>query len=400
MSNIFKSALLLVGAALMFTSCSDDRDSNPVLQTPESFVLNTPAYANQPIDLTHSKTINLTWSQPDYGGFPVAVNYTIELSTTNEWTISNEKESADESGQTQCNYYVLLDTYNACHAEIEAAKVAKAVQMMEDFIDEDNVPDVVELYARVKAITKGSGSITSNVVKFKVAPKFVDLSAANPVLWYLVGNCIGNGTWNNGSTSDIGNSLIPLLPVPGATFDENGDGTLIHVGYFPEGGQFKFIKTPGSWDNQMNYQNVDIENSTSVSDQDGDNHNIGISTAGYYKITMNTIKKNVIIEKYTGTPTIFNVITMPGEYQGWNTAGNSMTRMNGTEPHDWYIDATFDSFTGLKFANGSWDVSWGSTDFPFGQGFNSNDPNIPVLPGEYRVYFNDILGIYYFSVPE
>ena len=73
MNKIFKSASLLVGAALMFTACSDDRDSNPMLQQPSSFVLNTPAYASQAIDLQNSQSVNLTWSQPDYGGFPVAV---------------------------------------------------------------------------------------------------------------------------------------------------------------------------------------------------------------------------------------------------------------------------------------------------------------------------------------
>ena len=58
MNNIFKSALLLMGAVVMLTACSDDRDSNPVLQQPSTFVLNTPAYAEgigerlQPISLS------------------------------------------------------------------------------------------------------------------------------------------------------------------------------------------------------------------------------------------------------------------------------------------------------------------------------------------------------------
>lgn len=400
MNNIFKSVLLLMGVALMLTACSDDRDSNPVLLTPESFVLNTPAYADRAIDLANSETVNLTWSQPDYGGFPVAAEYTVELSTTNEWTISNDQESADESGETQCNYYVLDDIYTTCKAGLDAEKVAKAVQMLEDFPDEENVPDEVELYARVKADTKGSYPITSNVVKFKVAPKFVDLSAADPVLWYMVGNCIGDGNWNN-SPSAIGTGLIPLLPEPGATFDSEGNGTLVYVGYFPEGGQFKFIKTPGDWSTQMNYTNHSTDADIIVSDQDGDNHNIGIITAGYYKITMKTNKNEFVIQKYNGTPQLYTSITMPGDYQGWDPTKNSLIAMEGAETHDWYLDATFDENTKLKFAaDGSCDVNnWGSDAFPFGAG-TKGGPDIPVKAGKYRVFFNDILGIYFFSVPE
>ena len=291
MNKIFKSALLLMGVALMFTSCSDDRDSNPVIQQPESFVLNTPAYAEQAIDLANSETVNLTWSQPDYGGFPVAAEYTVEVSATNEWTTPYSAEVADESGETQCDYYVFDNIFSTCKAEISAKDMAKALVVICNY-QENELPAVQEVYARVKANTPGTREVVSNVVKFLVSPYYIELKPADPVLWYMVGNCIGSNDWSNSSASDIGTGLIPLLPQPDADVDANGNTVLVYAGYFPAGGQFKFIKIPGKWDDQMNFTNVDV-NDAGVTDEDGDNHNIGIPEDGFYYIEMNTATNKV-----------------------------------------------------------------------------------------------------------
>lgn len=63
--NILTS--ILVATALL-TACEDDRDSNPTIQEPTTFVLNTPANATYNVyDLNQSKNIELTCTQPDYG---------------------------------------------------------------------------------------------------------------------------------------------------------------------------------------------------------------------------------------------------------------------------------------------------------------------------------------------
>ena len=49
---------LLVSAAGFFTSCEDDRDSNPTLIQPKEMTLNVPAYVNQTVDLQNSSTLN------------------------------------------------------------------------------------------------------------------------------------------------------------------------------------------------------------------------------------------------------------------------------------------------------------------------------------------------------
>ena len=401
MNNIFKSALLLMGAALMFTACSDDRDSNPMLQQPSSFVLNTPAYASQAIDLQNSQNVNLTWSQPDYGGFPVAVEYNVEISGTNEWTVSNLDEAADDTGETQCNYYILDGIYSACNAQIDAANLAKALVVLCNYDSEDKVPAEQEVYARVKANTPGAQEVTSNVVKLLVKPYYIELKPADPVLWYMVGNCIGSSDWTNSDAKSIGTGLVPLLPQPDADVDADGNTTLVYAGYFPEGGQFKFIKIPGKWDYQMNFTNIS-GNTAGATDEDGDNHNIGIPEAGFYYIEMNTATNTVSISKWEGNTAVYEAIYMPGAYNGWDAAANPMTPMgkrDNTQTHDWYLDATYDAATTLKFAaNGNWDVNWGGT-FPLAIG-TQGGADIPVKEGTYRIYFNDCLGLYYFIANE
>ena len=77
--SLFAGALALVAVPLM-TSCENDDDSNPTLRTPDSFVLNTPAYAeNNTYDLSNAESVNLTTTQPAYG-FPAATVYQVQVS--------------------------------------------------------------------------------------------------------------------------------------------------------------------------------------------------------------------------------------------------------------------------------------------------------------------------------
>ena len=79
--------LLLAVATFGFTSCDEDRDSNPILSgagTTRSFVLNVPPVSvNNVIDLLNSNSIELTTSQPDYG-FPASTVYTVWVSLDGE----------------------------------------------------------------------------------------------------------------------------------------------------------------------------------------------------------------------------------------------------------------------------------------------------------------------------
>ena len=71
------AVMLLAGLSFVFASCDDDRNSNPTLQNPTKFVLNTPAYAESAVyDLENSSSVELTCSQPDYG-FTAATVYSV-----------------------------------------------------------------------------------------------------------------------------------------------------------------------------------------------------------------------------------------------------------------------------------------------------------------------------------
>ena len=206
---------------------------------------------------------------------------------------------------------------------------------------------------------------------------------AVPDLWYLVGSCIGDGSWGN-DPANVGTALIPL-------YSEAEDySVLSYAGYFPAGQGFKLIHQPGNWDEQWG-QGADgfVKN-------DGGSGNIEVPEDGYYLLTYDMNTETLTLVPYDGLVGVYSMITMPGGYQDWDVSGNPMTPMSTVvENHDWIVkDVTYDN-TELKFANGTWAVNWGATNFPVGVG-TQGGPNIPVEAGTYTVVFNDILGRYYF----
>ena len=76
--------------------------------------------------------------------------------------------------------------------------------------------------------------------------------------------------------------------------------------------------------------------------------------------------------------------------------------MAGSRVSQWMATVTFEADAnvgddeGMKFAaDGGWDVNWGAEAFPLGIGVQGGK-NIRYKKGTYTVFFNDILGIYYF----
>lgn len=63
------------------------------------------------------------------------------------------------------------------------------------------------------------------------------------------------------------------------------------------------------------------------------------------------------------------------------------------------IDKATGSERGVKFrAERSWTINWGSNEWPSGVG-RQDGPNIPIVDGRYRVFFNALTGEYEFSEP-
>lgn len=385
---------MLLCMGLMFTACDDDNGSNPTLIQPDGFTLNNPV--NTLVDLAESKGgIPFTWSQPDYGGWPAAVEYQLEISPVSanpeDWKVTTVQAMADTSGNTIADHAIMSALFTTCKGEISVADLNKELNRICKW-EEGNVPEKQTVYVRCSAVTAGAQKVYSNVVSLEVNPYYVDLSAEvsdEIELWYLIGACIGDGSWGN-SADGVGVSIIPMYPV----YDTDGSvipGEIQYVGYFPADQGFKLIQVPGDWAAQWG------QGDAGYVKNDGGSSDIKLPADGYYMIHLNTATDVLTIEPYEGAVGVYAMIGMPGNYQGWDTGANPMNAMSTTvENHDWYLKNVTYEETTLKFAaDNDWAVNWGGSGFPHGQGVQDG-PDIAVSAGTYHVYFNDILGTYNF----
>lgn len=271
--NIFMVGL----AALAFSACESDRDSNPTLLEPDTFVLNVPPYAeNNVYDLENSKAIEFTCSQPDYG-FPIATTYSVQMSLNENFTEENE-----EAG-TKLNYVTLATKYTSTKVDIDAVEFALALVELWDLSGSGELPDTpVTLYIRMQAAltSNGSGTCTSNVIKL---PRVLGYKAEAPVTlpetMYLIGKFEGDN-WN---------TWFEMTPVEGST------GKFSKVMTTIAGSAMKFNMNPG-WDgNQVAYfdglvpdESKKLADVSGVDDGNG-GLNIGIGKVGTYEIVV-TVK--------------------------------------------------------------------------------------------------------------
>ena len=406
MKNIFKSSLLLIGALAMFTACSDDNGSNPTLVEPNSFVLNTPAYATQGIDLKSSDRLNFTWSQPDYG-YPAAVNYAMQVSIDGNFTVSTEEaeaaeaaaEEAGEESTVVANYanVEIQDEDHDLKGTVAAEDVATALQKIAKYTEAD-VPDEQPIKVRLVANTTGAKPVFSNVVDLNVVPYYVELQDAALQIWYITGAFTPDGGWKNNAD---GSNMLPMLPDPTADVNKKTGETILEwAGFIPEGGQFKIIAPAGLSNWNYGICGGDEEGGQVYRDGGDDPGNIVYNAGGWVKLTLNTATKELTFTAIDA-PAAFSTITMPGTYNGWDATANAMTAAGMDNAHDWSGTVTFDADAsvaddeGVKFAIGNWDTNWGNEAFPYGAGAQ-NGPNIRYKAGSYKVLFNDILGYYYF----
>lgn len=407
--NILSSILLLVGLSF-FSACEDDRDSNPTVQQPTEFVLNTPAYAGTSIDLeTSTGTINMNWSQPNYG-FPIVATYYVQVSTNGSFTHSVDEADADKTGSTVADY-VQLDGVTSCSNAITPAILDKALNQLCKW-EEGTVPETLDLHIRVKscinsASQNGLYEIISNVVNMTVEPYYMVLKDALPAVWYLTGNCIGDCTWNN-SDAGIGTALIPMSIVKDFEYDKKtGSGQFIYTGYFPANAEFKIVKTPGDWNNYV-FCGGGAPGKTSLRKGGDDTGNITVPSAGYYKITVDDATETCTIEAFTETPKLYEAMCITGDFtDSWSdvemypaSSADKTPEDVAAHNHIWIYPKEgyfkLETGSGIKFKiAGSWDTNWGAEAFPYGIGVNGG-PNIPAEAGEYKVVFNDIDGSFHF----
>lgn len=217
--SILMTLALLIG--MTFTSCK--QDTQPRLQKPTEFVLNTPPMANQTYILSPENGVDLTVSQPDYG-MGVVTDYQTQISFTEDFAEYENIESL--SNQAKIN--------------ISGEEFAQAMCKLMGYVNNDTEnmfsPEARDVYVRVRAFIPNAeySDITSNTIKLAVKPyKAVKL----PGRLFVIGAVNG---W------DINSGAI-FLEEPA-----NAVGSKIYVGVVDisaddAAGGFRFYTALGSW---------------------------------------------------------------------------------------------------------------------------------------------------------
>ena len=268
MKKIFKFLLLpALVLPLLFTSCDDDRDSNPTLDLShlaEGFVLNTPALAeNNTYDLNSAKNFVLTCSQPNYGNAPYAVKYYAQVSIDPTF-VSNSEAT-----------HVELATFaeNASNLEFVASEVNDAVVSLFQAANPDtSVPEEMPVYIRLRAAISGTlnqtlGETYSNVITLpSVKATYEAPDAKFTDNLFLIGSSIQT-PWQSWKA-------IPKV--------EGLDGNYYGIIYVPAGGEFKWGTENNDYRGYNRIKEVNDEAGAGISE--GDEQNIKVANAGWYTL--------------------------------------------------------------------------------------------------------------------
>ena len=267
MKKIFKFMLLpALVLPLLFTSCDEDRDSNPKLDlshVADGFVLNTPALAeNNTYDLKSAKSLKLTCSQPNYGGIPYVVRYYVQVSIDPKF-VSDPTATHTE----------LATSYKTAEMEVNASEVNDAVVALFQAANPDtSVPDEMPIYIRLRAvidITADSnlGETYSNVITLpsvKAAYEAPDAKFTDNL--FLIGDGIQT-SWE---------SWKAIPQVWGLT------GNYYGVIYMQAGGEFEWGTENNDYRGYNRLKEINDEAGAGITE--GDEHKIKVANAGWYTL--------------------------------------------------------------------------------------------------------------------
>lgn len=301
MKNIIKSALLVVMSLTLMTACSDDNDSNPTIQSPTEFKLNTPVLENTPIDLANSSKIILTCSQPNYG-YTASVQYTVQVATTPDMSDAQELSETSSSAKVEMDASLLASTLT--NIFVEKGKT------------EADFPMDVKAYFRLKAnIVTSNGNVVegteilSNVVSLNNIHLLFSLPAVNlPSHVYVVGSFCD---WDWAKSFD-------MVQVYGT------DNTFWRLVYIDDSG-IK-LNTATEWNNnEKGYAGITVSGDCAgdIIDKDG---NIASKNPGWYLVIVTTsvVNRDIHYDVQFNKPTIWLIGPAAGssdyaqEAEGWS----------------------------------------------------------------------------------
>ena len=301
MTNIIKSALLVVMSLTLMTACSDDNDSNPTIQSPTEFKLNTPALENTPIDLANSSKIILTCSQPNYG-YTASVQYTVQVATTPDMSDAQEISETSSSAKVEVNASLLASTLT--NIFVEKGKT------------EADFPMDVKAYFRLKAnIVTSNGNVVegtevlSNVVSLNKIHLLFSLPPVNlPSHVYTVGNFC-DWKWDN---------CFDMVQVYGT------DNTFWRLVYIDDSG-IK-LNSAAEWNgSEVGYAGITVSGDCKddIIDNGG---NIASKNPGWYLVIVTTsvVNREIHYDVQFNKPTIWLIGPAAGstdyaeEAEGWS----------------------------------------------------------------------------------
>lgn len=268
MKKIFKLMLLpALVLPLLFTSCDEDRDSNPTLDLShlaDGFVLNTPALAeNNTYDLKSAKNLVLTCSQPNYGDAPYAVKYYAQVSI--------DPEFANDPTTTHTE----LATYaeNASNLEFNASEANDAIVSLFQAANPDtSVPEEMPIYVRLRGVISGTlnqtlGETYSNVITLpSVKATYEAPDAKFTDNLFLIGDGIQT-SWK---------SWKAIPQVYGLT------GNYYGVIYMQAGGEFEWGTENNDYRGYNRLKEINDEAGAGITE--GDEHKIKVANAGWYTL--------------------------------------------------------------------------------------------------------------------
>ena len=254
-----------VAACGLMTSCKSD--TQPRLEKPTEFVLNTPALANQTYILQEggegedatSTSIQLTVSQPNYG-LGVVTQYEVQASLSKDF----EDAVLDEEGNivTPANYESLRTIDTNAKINCSAFDMAVAINALngitdkdlEGYFNENFAGKAQKVFVRVHAYVNHApySDIYSNVIELSVVPYF---AVAVPGTIWMIGEYTG---WS----IDAPKPLV-LLSEPENAIGSKVYSATIHIEAGANPGAFRFYTALGSWDENSIGAQVD-DNAVSI----------------------------------------------------------------------------------------------------------------------------------------